>query len=315
MSSHSGPHTHDHRGSAEGRARDAGGSLRIALVITATVLIVELIGGILSNSLALLADAGHMFTDVGALSLSFFALWFSTRPATPRKTYGFYRVEILAALLNGVFLVLISMFIFYEAYQRLMVPQPVRGNLMLWVALGGLLANLASAYVLFESQSQSINVRGAFIHVLSDALGSIGAILASLAIIFFGWNSADAIISAIVAVLILSSSWLLIRDAIDILLEGAPAHINLTTLKDNLLGAEAVLSVHDLHVWTLTSGVVAMSCHVVVGENTHPQSDVLSRVREIVHNRFQIDHTTIQIENCGPNGDEFESCDCHFGAR
>jgi cobalt-zinc-cadmium efflux system protein len=207
------------------------------------------------------------------------------------------------------------MFIFYEAYQRLMVPQPVRGNLMLWIALGGLLANLASAYVLFGSQSQSINVRGAFIHVVSDTLGSIGAILASLAIIFFGWNSADAIISAVVAVLILSSSWFLIRDAIDILLEGAPAHINLTTLKDNLLGPEEVLSVHDLHVWTLTSGVVAMSCHVVVGENTHPQSDVLSRMREIVHNRFQIDHTTIQIENCGSNGDEFESCDCHFGAR
>ena len=284
-------------------------------MITASVLVIELIGGIYSNSLALLADAGHMFTDVGALSLSFFALWFATRPATPRKTYGFYRVEILAALLNGVFLVLISMFIFYEAYQRLMVPQPVRGNLMLWVAVGGLLANLASAYVLFGSQSHSLNVRGAFVHVISDALGSIGAIVASLSIIFFGWNWADAIISAIVAVLILSSSWLLIRDAVDILLEGAPAHINLTTLKDNLLGAEEVLSVHDLHVWTLTSGVVAMSCHVVVGENTHPQSDVLGRVREIVHNRFQIDHTTIQIENCGANGAEFESCDCHFGAR
>ncbi len=315
MSSHAGPHTHDHQESPEGRVSDAGGSLRIALVITATVLVIELIGGIYSNSLALLADAGHMFTDVGALGLSLFAFWFASRPAPEGKTYGFYRVEILAALLNGVFLVLISMFIFYEAYQRLMEPQPVRGNLMLLVASGGLLANLVSAYVLFGSQSQSLNVRGAFIHVLSDALGSIGAILASLAIIFFDWNSADAIISAIVAVLILSSSWLLICDAVDILLEGAPAHINLTSLKDNLLGAQEVLSVHDLHVWTLTSGVVAMSCHVVVGENSHARSDVLSRVREIVHKRYQIDHTTIQIEKCGPDGDEFESCDCHFGAR
>jgi cobalt-zinc-cadmium efflux system protein len=301
MSSHSGLHTDNYPQSPKERTRNASGSLRTALVITATVLVIELVG--------------HMFTDVAALSLSFFAIRFATRPATPRKTYGFYRVEILAALLNGVVLVLISMFIFYEAYQRLMEPQPVRGNLMLLVASGGLLANLVSAYVLFRIQAQSLNVRGAFIHVLSDALGSIGAILASLAIIFFGWNSADAVISAIVAVLILSSSWLLIRDAVDVLLEGAPAHINLTTLKDNLLGAQEVLSVHDLHVWTLTSGVVAMSCHVVVGEDNRAQSDVLNRVREIVHKRFQIDHTTIQIENGGPNGEEFESCDCHFGAR
>ncbi len=283
-------------------------------MVTAAVLVIELVGGIYSNSLALLADAGHMFTDVGALGLSFFALWFAARPATAQKTYGFYRVEILAALLNGVFLVLISLYIFYEAYERLIVPQPVRGNLMLLVASGGLLANLFSAYILFGSQSHSLNIRGAFIHVLGDALGSVGAIFASLAIIFFGWNSADAVISVIVAVLILSSSWLLIRDAVDILLEGAPAHINLTMLKDRLLGTDGVLSVHDLHVWTLTSGVVAMSCHVVVTDYAPAQRDILSRVREIVHNRFQIDHTTIQIENRGPNGDELEACNCHFGA-
>ncbi len=315
MSSQAGLQAYNDSGPSQDRARDASRSLRTALIITASVLVVELIGGILSNSLALLADAGHMFTDVGALSLSFFAIWFATRPATPRKTYGFYRVEILAALLNGVFLVLISMFIFYEAYQRLMTPPEVRGNLMLIVASGGLFANLASAYILFKNQSQSLNVRGAFIHVLSDAVGSIGAILASLAIIFFGWNWADSVISAIVAILILSSSWLLIRDAIDILLEGAPAHINLTTLKDQLVGADGVLSVHDLHVWTLTSGVVAMSCHVVVGEDEPPQSAVLGRVREIVHERFQIDHTTIQVESGGPNGEDPEVCNCHFGAR
>ena len=315
MSSQAGLQTYNDSGPSQDRARDASGSLRVALIITASVLVVELIGGILSNSLALLADAGHMFTDVGALSLSFFAIWFATRPATPRKTYGFYRVEILAALLNGVFLVLISMFIFYEAYQRLMTPPEVRGNLMLIVASGGLFANLASAYILYKNQSQSLNVRGAFIHVLSDALGSIGAIIASLAIIFFGWNWADAVVSAIVAILILSSSWLLIRDAVDILLEAAPAHINLTTLKAQLVGADGVLSVHDLHVWTLTSGVVAMSCHVVVGENEPPQSAVLGRVREIVHDRFQIDHTTIQVESGGPNGEDPEVCNCHFGAR
>ena len=318
MSSHRGLHSDEGRGafgpSSDGRTGDAGGSLRIALVITATVLVIELVGGIYSNSLALLADAGHMFTDVGALSLSFFALWFATRTATPQKTFGFYRVEILAALVNGVFLVLISMFIFYEAWERLAAPQPVRGSIMLWVASGGLAANVASAFVLFRSQAHSLNVRGAFYHVISDALGSIGAILASLAIIFFGWNSADAIISAIVAVLILSSSWRLIRDAVDILLEGAPAHINLTTLKGQLIGTDGVLSVHDLHVWTLTSGVVAMSCHVVAMESGRAQSDVLNRVREVVHNRFQIDHTTIQIENGGADGEASESCECHFGA-
>jgi cobalt-zinc-cadmium efflux system protein len=145
-------------------------------------------------------------------------------------------------------------------------------------------------------------------------LGSIGAILASLAIIFFGWNSADAVISGVVALLILFSSWMLIRDAVDVLLEGAPAHINLTTLKENLVGADGVLSVHDLHVWTLTSGVVAMSCHVVVGENSRNQSDILCRVKDIVHDRFRIDHTTIQIENGPLDSEDADSCECHFGA-
>lgn len=315
MSSHAGSPPHDHHRPSAERSRDARGRLKTALVITGSVLIIELIGGIYANSLALLADAGHMFTDVGALGLSFFAIWFAARPATSRKTFGFYRVEILAALLNGVFLVLIAFFIFYEAYQRLTDPPEVNGDLMLLVASGGLFANLASAYVLFGSHSESLNVRGAFIHVVSDALGSLGAVAASLVIIFFGWNSADPVISAVVGILILSSSWLLIRDAVDILLEGAPAHINLTTLKENLAGADGVMSVHDLHVWTLTSGVVAMSCHVVVGQNSSDPSEVLSRVRTIVHERFQIDHTTIQIEPDVPSGEGVESCDCHFGAR
>ena len=314
MSSHSGLHTHRQDGSSDADAREAGGSLRAALIITASVLVFEFIGGIYSNSLALLADAGHMLTDVGALSLSYFAIWFANRPATTRKTYGFYRVEILAALLNGVFLVLISLYIFYEAYQRLLVPPSVKGDLMLVVASGGLLANLASAYILFQKQSESLNLRGAFYHVLADALGSIGAIAASLAIIFFGWNWADAVISGVVAVLILSSSWFLIREAVDVLLEGTPSHINLMTLKDHLLSADGVSSVHDLHVWTLTSGVVAMSCHVVVDEDSVRQSNILGCVREIAHESFEIDHTTIQIEQNGSNGKDFESCDCNFGA-
>jgi cobalt-zinc-cadmium efflux system protein len=314
MSSHARQHAHRHEALSEERARDASGSLRTALLITAAVFVIELIGGIYTNSLALLADAGHMLTDVGALALSFFAIWFATKPATPRKTFGFYRVEILAALVNGVFLVLVALFVFYEAYQRLFDPPEIRANLMLLVASGGLFANLASAYILFHKQSESLNVRGAFFHVLSDAVGSVGAILASLAIIVLGWNAADAVISAIVAVLILSSSWFLIRDAVDILLEGTPSHINLKTLKEHLLDADGVASVHDLHVWTLTSGVIAMSCHVVVLPSGERHSEVLDRVNRIAHDRFRIDHTTIQIEHETPEGDELQSCNCHFGA-
>jgi cobalt-zinc-cadmium efflux system protein len=288
--------------------------LRAALIVTSAVLVVEFVGAIYSNSLALLADAGHMLTDVAALGLSFFALWFATKPATPQKTYGFYRVEILAALLNGVFLVLIAGYVIYKAYGRLFDPPEVHGELMLIVASGGLAANLLSAYLLFRKQSQSLNVRGAFFHVLTDALGSVGAIIASLLILFFGWNSADAVISGIVAVLILSSSWILIRDAVDILLEGTPAHINLKTLKDQLIVADGVQSVHDLHVWTLTSGVVAMSCHVVVANDPGLQSDVLARIKRIALDRFRIDHTTIQMESSETAEEVIESCNCHFGA-
>ena len=309
MTSSGGPDSHEHHA----HSRAAGPSLRIALIITATVLVAELIGGIYSNSLALMADAGHMLTDVAALGLSFFALWFSSRPATPSKTYGFYRVEILAALANGVFLVLIALYVLYEAYSRLFDPPEVQAEVMVAVASLGLMANLVSAYVLFGKQSESLNVRGAFFHVLSDALGSVGAIGAGLVMIFLGWNAADAVISGVVAVLILSSSWILIRDAADILLEGTPSHINMAALKDQLSGADGVRSVHDLHVWTLTSGVVAMSCHVVVGDDSGSGSDVLGRIQRIASKQFRIDHTTIQIEPVSANA-VLESCNCHFGA-
>lgn len=314
MSSHQGLGTHRHDGSPGARSRDAGGSLGIALVITSTVLVAEFLGGIYSNSLALLADAGHMLTDVAALGLSSFAVWFATKPATPQKTYGFYRVEILAALSNGVLLVLIALYILYEAYRRVLAPPEVEAGLMLLVATGGLAANLVSAYFLFGKQSESLNVRGALFHVLSDAVGSAGAIVASLAIMLLGWNSADAVISAVVALLILSSSWILIRDAVDVLLEGAPSDINLARLKDQLNAAAGVDSVHDLHVWTLTSGVVAMSCHIVVSDPPDLGGDVLGRIRRIAHDRFRIDHTTIQVETTGTAEKELESCNCQFGA-
>jgi len=292
----------------------AGGSLKTALTITATFLVAEFIGALYTNSLALLADAGHMLTDVAALSLSLFAIRFASRRATPRMTYGFHRVEILAALVNGVFLVLVALYIFYEAFNRIKTPEVVKADWMLVVAVIGLLANLTSAWVLFGKHHESLNVRGAFFHVLTDALGSLGAILASIAILVSGYTLADPLISVVVAVLILWSSWIVIRDAVDILLEGTPAHINIVSLREQLCGVNGVGSVHDLHVWTLTSGVLAMSCHIVAENESYNRTDLLARVNGVARERFRIDHTTIQIEEGNITQELVESCNCHFGA-
>ena len=306
-------HGHSHRYHHE-NGRSARGSLKLALVITATFLIAEFIGALYTNSLALLADSGHMLTDVAALGLSFFAMGFATKRATPQRTYGFYRVEILAALLNGVLLILIALYVFYEAYHRFLNPPQVKADWMLFVATLGLLANLASAYLLFGNRKESLNVRGAFFHILSDAIGSVGAIFASIAILLGGYEIADPLISSVVALLILSSSWILIRDAVDILLESTPAHINIVTLREQLGQVEGVGSVHDLHVWTLTSGVLAMSCHVVAQNDDFDRTELLSRVNGVVREAFRIDHTTIQIEEAGITQNVFDSCNCHFGA-
>ncbi|MBI2151068.1 MAG: cation transporter [Acidobacteria bacterium] len=293
---------------------DRGSGLKAALIITAAFLVAEFLGALYTNSLALLADSGHMLTDVAAMSLSFFAMRFASRRATPTKTYGFYRVEILAALLNGVFLILIALYIFYEAYHRFFNPPEVKADWMLAVAVLGLVANLASAYLLFGKHHESLNVRGAFFHVLMDAIGSVGAILASIAILAGGYRAADPAISTLVAVLILWSSWVLIRDAVDILLEGTPAHINIVSLREQLEKVDGVKSVHDLHVWTLTSGVLAMSCHVVAHGGTFDRTDLLTRVNGVARERFRIDHTTIQIEEADVPREMFASCNCHFGA-
>jgi cobalt-zinc-cadmium efflux system protein len=229
-------------------------------------------------------------------------------------TYGFHRVEILAALMNGVFLVLVALYIFYEAYNRFKSPPVVKADWMLVVALIGLLANLASAWVLFGKHHDSLNVRGAFFHVLTDAIGALGAVLASIAILVSGYGFADPLISVVVAVLILWSSWILIRDAVDILLEGTPAHINIVSLREQLGLVDGVGSVHDLHVWTLTSGVLAMSCHIVADNDDQNRTSLLSRVNCVARERFHIDHTTIQIEERNIPQELDESCNCHFGA-
>ena len=304
-------HGHHHSGHD---GRSARGSLKLALIVTSIFLVAEFAGAIYTNSLALLADSGHMVTDVAALSLSLAASWFSTRRATPQKTFGFYRVEILAALMNGVFLILMSFYIFYQAWERIANPPEVKAGWMLIVAVLGLLANLLSAYLLFRDRKENLNVRGAFFHVIGDAVGSVGAVIAGLFILIGGYPIADPIISAVVGILILFSSWILIRDAVDILLEGTPAHVNIVNLQEQLKEIPGVSSVHDLHVWTLTSGMTAMSSHVVMADSSFSRGAVLAEVKTLAREHFKIDHTTVQIEDANTNEQVMDSCDCNLGA-
>ncbi len=273
-------------------------SLRLALIITAVFMVVEFIGGWWTNSLALMADSGHMLTDAAALGLSLFAVWFVRRPATPDKTYGYFRVEILAALINGVALVVIALAVLYESYQRVLRPQEVKSLEMLAIGGLGLVANLASAWVLHSSHLDSLNVRGALLHVIGDVLGSAAVIVAALAIRFGDAYWADPAVSALVSLLILASAWKLVRDSVAILLEGTPSHVNIPEMKRELAQVPGVEAVHDLHVWTLTSGVHVMTCHAVVGDEGR-RNEVLSRLSELSRERFNIGHTTIQIEDAG----------------
>lgn len=273
-------------------------ALQIALSITIVFLAAEVIGGILTHSLALLADAGHMLTDVASLALALIAMKFAARPATPEKTYGYYRTEILAALVNGMTLVLIALYVFYEAVQRIQSPPEVKSLPMLAVAVFGLLANVASAYVLSRSKGQSLNLRGAWLHVMADALGSVGAITAGLIMLATGWYLADPLISIFIGLLILFSSWRLLRDSVNILMEGVPPHIDLKALEATLNMVPGVAHIHDLHVWTVTSGFQALSAHVVIEDdvNMDRAQEILYELHSAVHQGFGIEHTTIQLE-------------------
>src|SRR6266550_5789350 len=237
------PHVHRHGHGSRSRGR-----LSIVLLLTAVYMIAELLGGLWTGSLALLADAGHMLADVAALTLALMAVWFGARPATPRKTFGYYRLEILAALINGAALILVSFLILYEAYQRWASPPMVRSTVMMAVASGGLLVNLGCAWLLHRDRKEDLNVRGAWLHVIGDALGSVGAIIAGALMSIFGWYAADPLFSAIIALLIVWSSWHLIRESTNILLEGTPAHINLAAVEDAILETNGVDDVHDLHL-------------------------------------------------------------------
>lgn len=282
-------HSHAHH-RPRGRRR-----LAIALILTFLYMVAEVVGGFLTNSLALLSDAGHMLTDVAALSLAMLALWFAARPVTLKKTYGYYRMEILAAFANGVTLAVISLIISYEAIGRMRAPPVVQGFQTLLIASGGLLINAAGAWLLREASKESLNLRGAFLHTLSDALGSVGAIAAGLLIWKWGWALADPIISICLCLLIISSSWLLIRDSVNILLEGVPPHISISELIAAMHEAPNVLDVHDLHVWTISSGKDALSAHVII-EPEASHKETLDRLQERLRSEFNIDHLTIQLE-------------------
>ena len=285
---HSLPHLHDHaHPSHQGR-------LRWALVLTAVFFVAEVVGGVVSNSLALLADAGHMFTDVGALALSLFVAWFSRQRAAPEKTYGYLRFEILAALLNGAVLLLVSGIIVWEAFGRLQSPEPLQGGIMLAVALGGLLVNAASAAILHPVHGHSLNARGAYLHVLGDLLGSVGTVIAAIVVRWTGWLAADPIASIVVTLLVVRSAWRLVRESVEVLLEATPAHISLGRVREGLQAINGIESVHDLHVWTVTSGMVAMSAHAVVREPGENQKVLEAAVAAM--QRLGIAHVTLQVE-------------------
>lgn len=290
---------HDHASTAalmqQGDAR-ATRALRIALAVTATFLLVEVVGGVLSNSLALLADAGHMLTDVGALALSLFVAWFSRQAATPQKTYGYLRWEILAAFVNGAALLIISAWIGVEAILRLRTPEPVASGLMLTVAVVGLLVNVAAAWVLHGSHEHNLNVRGAYLHVLGDLLASVGTIAAAVVVRFTGWFEADPIASLLSTALIVRGAWRLVSEAVDVLLEATPSHIAIADVRARLEGIEHVESVHDLHVWTVTSGMIAMSAHAIVREPERHQ-EVLEAAHDAMR-ELGIGHVTVQLERC-----------------
>lgn len=294
---------HDHTGPGHNHASHAPvRSLRLALVLTAGLLVVEIFGGLMSNSLALLADAGHMLTDVGALGLSLFVAWFSAQPETPRKSYGYLRWEILAAFLNGSTLLLISAWILFEAVIRFRNPEPVQGGLMLGVAIVGLIINIIAARILHPTSQANMNVRGAYLHVLGDLLASVGTVIAAVLIRYTGWLVADPLVSVLTTAVIVRGSWQLVRQSVDILLESTPPHIDLETVRTQLEAIPGIESVHDLHIWSVTPRMVAMSAHAIIRD-----SDAQQHALEHVHDAmrlFGIQHVTVQIERREMHGRE-----------
>ncbi len=289
---------HDH-GHAHGHGQDRGGNgkrLAVVLVLTAVYTIAEAVGGWMSHSLALIADAGHMLSDVAALGLSLFAVWISRRPPTPARSYGYHRTEILAALANAATLIGISIWVCIEAYHRLSEPPQVVGQMVMIIAAGGFLINLAGMWVLSGGRASNLNIRGAWLHVATDALGNIGTVAAGAAVAYFGWMRADPVASVIIAVLVCWSAWALLKESLDVLMEGTPSGIDPAKVRDALGTVAGVAAVHDLHIWSITSGRVSMSAHIAV-DGSRPDRDILPELCTTLREEFQITHVTLQLES------------------
>lgn len=286
---------HDHVHSAAGKNKRR---LAIVLGLTTLYLVAEVVGGRLTGSLALLADAGHMLTDVAGLGMALLAIRFAEKEATPEHTYGYYRVEILAALTNAVILIGISFYVLYEAYERFCNPPEVQSTPMLLVALVGLAINVAGIFILRAGAGESLNMKGAYFEVLSDLLTSVGVIVAGVVMLTTGWYYADPLISAGIGLFILPRTWLLMRDAVGVLLEGTPSDVNIASVRKGIESVAGVAGIHDLHVWSLTSGVNAMSVHAVLAAGAS-HDEVLAAVRRHVTANFKISHVTVQVESEG----------------
>ncbi len=283
--------THQHSPTGANRGR-----LVMVLAISCTIFIVELIVGLLSNSLALLADAGHVFADVVGTALALGAIQLASRPASGKRTFGFYRFEILAAVLNAVLLFAIAAYVLIEAWRRLSSEPDIATGPMLVVAAVALVANLFAASVLRGAQRQSLNMRGAYLEALNDALGSAAVLVAALVITFTGWRVADAIASALIGLLILPRTWALLREAVDVLLEATPKDVDMDEVREHILEAPGVREVHDLHAWTITSGMNVVSAHVVIDKNASGPA-VLDHLCRCLSSQFDIEHSTFQLES------------------
>jgi cobalt-zinc-cadmium efflux system protein len=290
-------HAHAHAASRAASRRRLAWTLALVLLYLGA----EVVGGLLTNSLALLADAGHMLSDAGSLALALFALVIAARPPTAQRTYGYHRVEILAALAHGGALIAIAAFVAVEALERLADPPQVSAPGMMAVAAGGLLVNLVGLALLRGGREASLNVRGAWLHVLTDALGSLQALAAGALLWAFGWSWADPAASLTIALLVVWSAWLLLREAVAVLMEWAPGHIDVDRVRRSIRQVPGVLEVHDLHVWSITSGLDALSCHVIASDPDPPA--LLGAIRTTLHRHFGIDHVTVQVEP-----EEFEGC-------
>ena len=292
-------HHHHGHGEANHRHGDDGFNVRrltVVLVLTALYMLAEAIGGWLSHSLALIADAGHMLSDVAALGLSLFAVWISRRPATPARSYGYHRTEILAALANAATLIAISVWVCVEAYRRMHAPPEVHGRMVMVIAAGGFLINIAGMWVLSGGRHANLNIRGAWLHVATDALGNIGTVAAGAAVAYLGWNWADPVASVVIALLVCWSAWALLMESVDVLMEGTPSSIDPARVRDALVTVEGVQAVHDLHIWSIASSRVSLSAHIAV-DGSRPDRDVLPELCARLREDFHITHVTLQLEN------------------